>query len=56
MKKIAMLGLLAVIVAAIAYVGWGKAQEVLINRAVPQKLAEAGLTPEVLAGLRYRST
>ena len=45
-----MLGLLAVI-AGVVYFGWGKVQEMLVNRAIAQKLAEAGLTPEVLKKL-----
>ena len=36
-----MLVLRAVIVAAVVYVGWGKPQEALVNRAIVQKLAEA---------------
>ena len=51
MKKIMMLGLLAVIVAVVAYVGWGKVKEVLVSRAVMAKLAEAGMTPEALKKL-----
>ena len=35
-----MLVLRAVIVAAVVYVGWGKPQEALVNRAIVQKLAE----------------
>ena len=51
MKKIMMLGLLAVIVAVVAYIGWGKVKEVLVSRAVMQKLAEAGMTREALKKL-----
>ena len=51
MKKILMLGVAAVILVAIAYVAWGKVQEVLLARAVTQQLTETGLTPEALKKL-----
>ena len=46
MKKIFKRSLLAVIVVAIAYFGWGKLEEILVNRAITKKLAEAGMSPE----------
>ena len=50
-KKITKFGLLAVIVAVIAYFGWDKLEEILVGRAITKKLAEAGMTPEVLKKL-----
>ena len=51
MRRIAKLGLLVVIVAVIAYFGWGKLEEILVSRVITKKLAEAGMTPEVLKKL-----
>ena len=48
MRRIAKLGLLVAIVAIIAYFGWGKLEEILVSRVITKKLAEAGMTPEVL--------
>jgi hypothetical protein len=51
MKKILALGVAAILVVAISYVAWGKVKEVLLARAVNDKLAAAGLTPEALKKL-----
>ena len=51
MKKLLAFGVVVVILVVIAYVAWGKVQEVLVARAVMHKLTEAGLTPEALKKL-----
>ena len=51
MTRTTKLGLLAVIVVVIAYFGWGKLEEILVSRAITKKLAEAGMSPEVLKKL-----
>ena len=48
MKKVLAFGVVVVILVVIAYVAWGKVQEVLVARAVVHKLTEVGLTPEAL--------
>src|SRR5262245_21488371 len=51
MNKIVTLGVVTVILIVISYVAWGKVQDVLVARAVGDKLTGAGLTPDVLEKL-----